>query len=164
MKRTLLSLALVATLGPAALAQDPFATLDDAPPTTTLSAPVAPLPQASPLAPAVPLAAIDSQQETLPLLTPSNITPEMWLYSQEVRRHDDPAQAVRRKAEFRAAQRMQRVAAMKYFGMSNARPQAECVPMMGHYSPAWVGNGQDRYDWAGVGSPGTVLRIETIQR
>jgi hypothetical protein len=81
-----------------------------------------------------------------------------------MRRYDDPALAVRRKAEIRAAQRMERIAGMKYFGMSNSRPQAECIPMMGHYSPVWVGNGQDRYDWSGVVWPAAVLRVETIQR
>jgi hypothetical protein len=144
MKRTLLASVFVVLAGPFATAQDAFPVLDGQQPAATLQPPVA------------------SQQEPL-VVTPSTVTPEMWLYSQEMRRYDDPAQAVRRKAELRAAQRMQRVAAMKYFGMSNARPQAECIPMMGHYSPAWVGNGQDRYDWAGVAAP-TVLRVETIQR
>lgn len=155
MKRTLLSLALIFALNSLAFGQDPFPTLDAAAPGTPLAPPAATL---SP-----PVAA---QQESLPLMTPSNVTPEMWLYSQELRRHDDPAQAVRRKAEFRATQRMQRVAAMKYFGMSNSRPSAECTPMMGLYSPAWVGNGQDRFDWAGVSWPAATLRIEntTIQR
>jgi hypothetical protein len=94
----------------------------------------------------------------LPALSPESMTPEMYLYLQDQRRHDDPAQAVRRKAEMRAAQRMDRIAAMKWFGMSNARPQAATVPMMGVYSPAWIGNGYDRYDWVGGnGSTATVV-------
>jgi hypothetical protein len=98
-------------------------------------------------------------QVTVP--TPETVTPEMWIYSQELNRHDDPAQAVRRKAEIRAAQRMQRIAAMKWFGFSNARPQVSPVPMMsGGYSPAWVGNGSDRYDWVGVGWPQTSVHVE----
>ena len=79
-----------------------------------------------------------------------SVPPEMWLYSEQLRRHDDPAQAVRRKAELRAGQRMGRLAAMKWFGFSNSRPQASPVPMMGGYSPAWIGNGDDRYDWVGA--------------
>jgi hypothetical protein len=86
--------------------------------------------------------------------------PEFWLYSETVRRHDDPAQAVRRKAEARAEQRMSRIAAMKWFGFSNARPQASPVPMMGSYSPVWIGNGVDRYDWVGVSWPSTAVLVE----
>ena len=87
--------------------------------------------------------------------------PEFWLYSETVRRHDDPAQAVRRKAEARAEQRMSRIAAMKWFGFSNARPQASPIPMMGGYSPAWIGNGVDRYDWVGVSWPSTAVIVES---
>jgi hypothetical protein len=100
-------------------------------------------------------------EQVLP--TPQTITPEMWFYSQELNRHDDPAQAVRRKAEIRAAQRMQRIAAMKWFGFSNARPQASTTPMMGVYSPAWIGNGYDRYDWAGASWPSTAVIIENYE-
>jgi hypothetical protein len=88
-------------------------------------------------------------------LTPAVITPEMWYYSQEQRRHDDPQQAVRRKAEFVSEQRAARLAALKWYGMSNARPAAAATPWMGVYSPAWVGNGYDRYDWVGLGWPHT---------
>ncbi|NIL98346.1 MAG: hypothetical protein GTO62_14755 [Planctomycetales bacterium] len=52
-------------------------------------------------------------------------TPEMWFYVQERRRHDDPRTAVRRKAEYRAQQRQQRIAAMKAFGESKQRPRVE---------------------------------------
>jgi len=107
-----------------------------------------------------PVVHAEEQDTQLGLPTPSNITPEMWLYSQELNRHDDPAQAVRRKAELRGAQRMQRIAAMKWFGFSNARPQASTAPMMGVYSPAWIGNGYDRYDWIGVSSPTTTVRVD----
>jgi hypothetical protein len=31
---------------------------------------------------------------------------------------------------------------------------------MGVFSPAWVGNGYDRYDWVGAGWPTTTLRVE----
>jgi hypothetical protein len=96
-------------------------------------------------------------------LEPPVVTPELWLYSQEQRRHDDPALAVRRKAEARTAARMQRIEAMKWFGLSNARPQASVTPMMGTFSPSWVGNGWDRYDWVGVGAPATALRVESYE-
>ena len=78
-------------------------------------------------------------------------SPEIWLYLQQMRRYDDPKQAVRRKAEFRAAQRRNRLAAMKWFGLSNSRPQASAVPWSGTYSPQWSSNSWDRFGWAGVG-------------
>ena len=118
-----------------------------------------------PMTPVVPAATLAApvahvQETAVTLPTPNNITPEMWIYSQELNRHDDPAQAVRRKAELRGAQRMQRIAAMKWFGFSNARPQASTAPMMGVYSPAWIGNGYDRYDWVGVSWPATTVRVD----
>ena len=86
-------------------------------------------------------------------LVPAQVTPEMWMYNQELRRYEDPQQAVRRKAELKASQRSARLAAMKWYGFSNARPQANPVPFMSAYSPAWVGNGPDRYDWVGGAAP-----------
>lgn len=107
-------------------------------------------------APTVPA----SEPFTTPNVSLPQVTPEVWLYSQEWRRHDDPAQAVRRKAEARTAARMQRLEAMRWYGMSNARPQASVTPFMGVFSPAWSGNGYDRYDWVGAGWPTTTLRVE----
>jgi|SRR5262245_13870165 len=88
--------------------------------------------------------------------TPSTLsapqtTPELWVYSQEQRRHDDPAQAVRRKAEFQAEQRMARLAALKWYGYSNSRPEAGMTPIMGTYSGGWIGNAWNRYEWHGAG-------------
>src|SRR5262245_58056115 len=85
-------------------------------------------------------------------LSPSEMTPEMWFYIQEQRRHDDPAQAVRRKAEYKADQRMTRIATAKWYGYSNSRPEASSTPTMGNYSPGWIGNAHNRYDWI-AGSP-----------
>src|SRR5689334_10910038 len=59
-----------------------------------------------------------------PVLSVPPVTPDLWVYSQEQRRHDDPAQAVRRKAEMKADQRAARVASVKWFGLSNSRPHA----------------------------------------
>ena len=98
--------------------------------------------------------------QRLPELTPSQVTPEIYLYMHEQRRHDDPKQAVRRKAEARSASREARITAMKWYGMSNARPQGNPVPFMGSYSPAWIGNGHDRYDWYGIGWPSVTLRVD----
>jgi hypothetical protein len=126
-------------------AQQPPRTLERVP-TATLQAPV-------------PAGA----QFTPPNLTTPTVTPELWLYSQELQRHDDPAQAVRRRAEFRADQRSQRLAALKWFGLSNSRPQASPIPLMGVYSPTWVGNGPNRYDWVGVEDRAATLYVESYQ-
>ena len=89
--------------------------------------------------------------------TVTNVTPEIWLYMQERQRHDDAEMAVRRKAELRAAQRQNRMAARKWFGLSNSRPTASPIPTMGTYSPFWAGNDPDPNRWNGVSAP--VVRI-----
>jgi len=99
-------------------------------------------------------------EEKLPELHPNQVTPEFYLYMQEIRRHDDPKQAIRRKAEAKTAARDARIAAMKWYGMSNARPQANPVPFMSTYSPTWIGNGYDRYDWYGIYRPSVTLRVD----
>jgi hypothetical protein len=138
MKRTFLALAVVLLVGSAALAQQPMATLQTPQPA--------------------------GEQFVAPNVSLPAVTPEVWLYSQEWQRHDDPKQAVRRKAEARTAARMQRLEAMRWFGMSNARPQASVTPFMGVYSPAWVGNGYDRYDWVGASAwPITTVRVENYE-
>ena len=86
-------------------------------------------------------------------LSAPTVTPELWVYSQEQRRHDDPAQAVRRKAEYQAEQRMARLAALKWYGYSNSRPEASMTPIMGTYSAGWGGNGWNRYEWFGASMP-----------
>ncbi|MCL6503253.1 MAG: hypothetical protein K6T86_11245 [Pirellulales bacterium] len=97
-------------------------------------------------------------EDSITHITP---TPEMWFYEQEWRRHDDPRQAVRMKAEFKAAQRQRRLAALQWFGYSNSRPIANSVPLYGQYSPAWIGNGYEPYQWLGVyGGP----RLYTARR
>ncbi len=74
-------------------------------------------------------------------------TPEMWFYEQERTRYEDPKGAVRRKAETRANQRAERLASMKWYGMSNSRPIAGTTPMFGTYSPMWVSNTADPFRW-----------------
>jgi hypothetical protein len=77
----------------------------------------------------------------------------MWFYMQEYRRYKSPQEAVRRKAEQRAAQRQNRLAAQRWFGYSNLRPTANPIPYMGTYSPSWTGNSWNPAAWSGVGSP-----------
>jgi hypothetical protein len=121
------------------------------------------------------LALAAAQQPTAPLETPAEqapfvppslstppVTPELWVYSQELRRHDDPAQAVRRKAELAADQRQARLAALRWYGFSNSRPVASATPFMGQYSPAWVGNGWERFDWVAGGGPSVSVYVDSI--
>ena len=88
-------------------------------------------------------------------------TEDMWFYLQELRRYDDPQVVIRRKAERKAEQRRQRLAAMKWFGWSQSRPTASSTPWMGVYSPNWVGNGSDPFHWVGNGYVTTAIRIDT---
>jgi hypothetical protein len=83
-------------------------------------------------------------------LSMSEMTPEMWFYMQESHRHDDPKEAVRRKAEFRTAQRQRRMAAREWFGYSNARPTVNPDPWNAGYSAHWSANNAMRPDqWIG---------------
>lgn len=86
-------------------------------------------------------------------LSPSQVPPDVWFYLQEQRRHDDPAQAVRRKAEYQASQRQTRIASAKWFGYSNSRPETSPIPTMGTYSAGWRGNSYDQYQWFTGGTP-----------
>ena len=77
-------------------------------------------------------------------------TPEMWFYEQSLRQYNDPKSAVRQKAEFRTAERMRRLAALRWFGFSNSRPIAGVDPIHGDYSPYWSsGNVYQPFRWAG---------------
>jgi hypothetical protein len=103
-------------------------------------------------------ASLDKQTSTARIVddpTPSmaQMTPEMWFYQEEMRRYDDPKLAVRRKAEFRAAQRQRRIAAMDWYGFSNLRPTANPTPFTGGvYSPGWISNNNRHpMEWSGGG-------------
>jgi len=73
------------------------------------------------------------------------LTPEMWFYKQEMSRHDNPKEYVRRKAQFRAAQRQQRIESRKWYGLSLSRPLVSASPQYGTYSPMWTSGGADPY-------------------
>ena len=86
-------------------------------------------------------------------------TPEMWFYEQYQQQYDDPAAAVRRRAELRAAQRQGRLAAMRWFGQSNSRPQASSDPFHGDYSSRWTSN-NGHYTGRWMGTSLVVVRAE----
>jgi len=79
----------------------------------------------------------------------STMTPEMWFYLQELRRHDDPQLAVRRKAEFRAEQRRQRLAVRKWYGYSQSRPQVSASPWTSSPRPLLWSKYQHTNRWRG---------------
>lgn len=87
-----------------------------------------------------------------------NPTPEMWFFQQNMKTYLDPKLAVRRRAEFRASQRQHRLASSQWFGQSKARPTASGTPFTDMYSPSWVGNTGNPFNWAGVGNRSVVIR------
>ncbi len=81
-------------------------------------------------------------------------TPEMWFYEQQQQQYEDPKAAVRRNAERKTSQRQARLAAMKWFGFSNMRPQCTITPGFDDWSPVWRSN--NTYfgsRWNGIGCP-----------
>jgi hypothetical protein len=88
-------------------------------------------------------------------------TEDMWFYLQELRRHDDPQVAIRKKAEKKGEQRRSRLAAMKWFGWSQSRPTASPTPWNGVYAPHWAGNGIDPSMWIGSGYVTTAVRVDS---
>ena len=84
-------------------------------------------------------------------------------YRQRRRRYAEGAMAIRRKAQYRAQQRMLRISALKWFGMSNSRPTATALPWGGIYSPAWVSNSRRPQAWVG-GTQNTVIVLPRVAR
>ncbi len=85
-------------------------------------------------------------------------TPEMWFYEQALRQYKDPKMMVRANAQYRSEQRLRRLEAMKWFGLSNSRPRVCSDPFHNDYSPHWVANpGYYPSRWNGVGQAGAYL-------
>lgn len=78
-------------------------------------------------------------------------TPEMWFYERAREEHEDPKNAVRANAEFRADQRRKRLASQHWFGYSNLRPSHTVTPTTQAPSPTWGSNSRDPYIWSGTG-------------
>ena len=83
-------------------------------------------------------------------------TPEIWFYQEQLRRYEDPRVTIRQNAEQRAEQRRARIAAMKWYGFSNSRPQANPTPWGAAYSPMWTSNSANPFHWTG-GRPTTII-------
>lgn len=78
---------------------------------------------------------------------------ELWSYIQEQKKLEDPRYQVYLRAAQKAEQRNRRLATAKWFGYSNTRPVASTIPIMGTYSPTWVGNSWNSFHWSGVAHP-----------
>jgi hypothetical protein len=91
-------------------------------------------------------------------------TPEMWFYERTLKESKDPKNIVRAKAMFDSQQRANRLAAMRWFGLSNSRPRVSPDPV-NVYPPAWSSNMPlqgNRWQATG-GQPYYVARPEIIE-
>ena len=86
-------------------------------------------------------------------------TPEMWFYKQELRRYDDPRNAIREQAAMKTAQRNARLAAMQWYGFSNSRPLTGVDCLHGVYAPRWVSNGYNPAEWVGAAGSTTIYYV-----
>ncbi|MEX2112100.1 MAG: hypothetical protein WD845_02890 [Pirellulales bacterium] len=104
-----------------------------------------------PVAPsgAAPARNPESYVATTGAVTP---TPEMWFYEQEMNRYDNPKAMVHERAEWRANQRRGRLAAQKWYGISNSRPMVSPFPWFGGYGPFWGSNTYDPLRWQPTGT------------
>jgi hypothetical protein len=82
---------------------------------------------------------------------------QSWYREQQQTGKPDPKAIVQQKAQFRAEQRMSRMASMEWYGMSNSRPQACPTPLTSRYSPTWENPGGSPYSWFPYSRPGYVL-------
>lgn len=93
-------------------------------------------------------------------ITPGEVTatPEMWFYQERMNRRDNPKEAVRRKAEFRAAQREARLASRRWFGISLSRPTTSTAIMNGEAAATWTGTDPwYPYRWVGSASSPVIV-------
>jgi hypothetical protein len=106
---------------------------------------------------------VDLRRDNQPpgALSTTPVSPEVWLYEQERERYDNPQAMVRRRAEIRGAQRQQRLASMKWYGLSNARPDHTPTPWFGPQSPRWGSNSGHPYIWHARTTPRVVLQVRS---
>lgn len=68
-------------------------------------------------------------------------------YDEPTEYRPDPRAIVQQKAMLRAERRQSRLAAMKWYGMSNLRPTAAATPFCSVYSPTWQMPGGRPFAW-----------------
>ena len=75
-------------------------------------------------------------------------------YSRSSSRRASAREAIHMRAAYKAAQRTQRIEAMKWFGYSRQRPPSPVLPWMGSTS-AWIGGAVVYHHYPGVFYPRT---------
>jgi len=69
-------------------------------------------------------------------------------YSRQRSRVDNSQSASRfSRAEYQANERVKRLEAMRWYGLSNSRPVVSPTPWFGTYSPMWTSGGADPFRW-----------------
>jgi hypothetical protein len=91
---------------------------------------------------------VEAQQPVLtPVADAEAQDDKHWDYSQPYEYQPNPKAIIHQKAQARAHQRMARMAAMRWYGMSNERPTASPTPFTAMYSPSWQMPGGRPYAW-----------------
>jgi hypothetical protein len=89
--------------------------------------------------------------------SPAEAAADDWYYNSETPQPLTPRQMQQQKSQIVAAQRMSRLAAMRWYGMSNERPTATATPFSGVYSPAWQMPGGRPFAWYGASRPTYII-------
>jgi hypothetical protein len=80
-----------------------------------------------------------------------------WDYKPSYVYQPNPKAIIHQKAQARALQRISRMTAMRWYGMSNERPTASPTPFSGLYSPVWQMPGGRPYAWNYRGAPSVLV-------
>jgi hypothetical protein len=83
---------------------------------------------------------------------------DSWTYQPPTNNVVTARMIVQQKAEIRAQQRMDRLAALSWYGMSNSRPMASGTPYCSMYSPTWQVPGGRPFAWYSNGRPTYLFR------
>jgi hypothetical protein len=72
---------------------------------------------------------------------------QSWNREQTASAKIDARAYIQQRAQARAQQRQDRIAAMNWYGMSNSRPNAATTPFTSRYSSVWEMPGGRPYSW-----------------
>jgi len=108
MKRLFFSAAIVCVLASSASAQQPFQITE-----------------------------VEPGQEVAEEFATPTMTPEVWLYLQEMKKNENPKALIHRRAAHKAAQRQARLDSRKWYGQSLSRPSLNVTPFTDSYAPEW---------------------------
>jgi hypothetical protein len=72
---------------------------------------------------------------------------QSWNREQNASARMDARTYIQQRAQARAQQRQDRIAAMNWYGMSNGRPNAATTPFTSRYSSVWEMPGGRPYSW-----------------